>query len=121
MKATCQTRIAAYAEGIPRRRVTPVGNGVHVAFHVPARKRVKHVWTYWRAVSEQLKPALAARHRQGKSRDGPNPTQASAPAVARRECLPVDRFGVPGCESRAQPSRTVGARGAVRTASSGNG
>ena len=28
---------------IPRRRVCPVGNGVHVAFAVPARKRVRHV------------------------------------------------------------------------------
>ena len=97
-------RLLRCSEGIPRRRVAPVGNGVHVAFHVPARKRVKHVWTYWRAISEQLKPALAARHRQGKSRDDPHPVQASARATARREGLAADRFGVPGCESRAQPS-----------------
>ena len=97
-------RLLRCSEGIPRRRVAPVGNGVHVAFHVPARKRVKHVWTYWRAISEQLKPALAARHRQGKSRDGPHPTQASARSISRRQCLAADRFGVPGCESRAQPS-----------------
>ena len=35
------------SERIPRLRVCPVGNGVRVAFTVPARKRVKHVWTYW--------------------------------------------------------------------------
>ena len=31
------------SERVPRRWVCPVGNGVHVAFTVPARKRVKHV------------------------------------------------------------------------------
>ena len=44
------------SERIPRRWVAPVGNGAHVAFTVPARKRVKHVWTYWGAVSGQLRP-----------------------------------------------------------------
>ena len=43
-------RLLGCSERIPRRRVCPVGNGVHVAFSVPAfsvpaRKRVKHVWT----------------------------------------------------------------------------
>ena len=33
------------SERIPHRRVCPVGDGVQVAFTVPARKRVKHVWT----------------------------------------------------------------------------
>ena len=51
----------------------PVGNGVHVAFALPARKRVKHVWTYWGAISGQLRPALAAQHRLGKRRRRPNP------------------------------------------------
>ena len=40
-------RLLGCSERIPRRRVCPVGNGVHVAFALPARKRVKHVWTYW--------------------------------------------------------------------------
>ena len=44
------------SERIPRRRVAPVGNGVQVAFTVPARKRVKHVWTYWGAILGQLRP-----------------------------------------------------------------
>ena len=32
---------------------------------------VKHVWTYWGAISGQLRPALAARHRLGKSSPEP--------------------------------------------------
>ena len=28
-----------------------IGNGVQVAFTVPVRKRVKHVWTYWGAIT----------------------------------------------------------------------
>ena len=97
-------RLFRCSERIPRRWVCPVGNGVHVAFHVPARKRVKHVWTYWGAISGQLKPALAARHRLGKCRDGPNPIQAFVWAAARRDCLGGDLFGVPGCDSRAESS-----------------
>ena len=64
-------RLLGCSERIPRRRACPVGNGVQVAFTVPARKRVKHVWTYWGAVSGQLRPALAAQHRLGRRRRGP--------------------------------------------------
>ena len=74
-------RLLGCSERIPRRWVCPVGNGVQVAFTVPARKRVKHVWTYWGAILGQLRPALAAQHRLGKRRRGPNPVQA----VARRQ------------------------------------
>ena len=69
-------RLLGCSERIPRLRVCPVGNSVHVAFTVPARKRVKHVWTYWGAISGQLRPALAAHHRLGKRRRRPNPVQA---------------------------------------------
>ena len=55
-------RLLVCSERIPRRRICPVGNGVQVAFTVPARKRVKHVWTHWGAVLGQLRPALAAQH-----------------------------------------------------------
>ena len=48
-------RLLGCSERIPRLRVAPVGNGVHVAFTVPARKRVKHVWVYWAAISGQLR------------------------------------------------------------------
>ena len=65
-------RSLGYSERIPRRWVCPVGNGVQVAFTLPVRKSVKHVWTYWGAVSGQLRPALAARHRLGV----PNPVEA---------------------------------------------
>ena len=71
-------RLLGCSERIPRRRVCPVGNGVQVAFTVPARKRVKHVWTLWGAVSGQLRPALAAQHRLGKRRRRPNPVRAPA-------------------------------------------
>ena len=76
-------RLLGCSERVPRRRVCPVGNGVQVAFTVPARKRAKHVWTYWGAISRQLRPALAAQHRLGKRRRGPNPVQAGSGASAR--------------------------------------
>ena len=69
-------RLLGCSERIPRRRVAPVGNGVHVAFTVPARKRVKHVWAYWAAISRQLRPALAAQSRLERRRRRPNPAQA---------------------------------------------
>ncbi len=71
-------RLLGCSERIPRRRVCPVGNGVQVAFAVPARKRVKHVWIYWGAILGQLRPALAAQHRLGKRGRIPNPVQAAA-------------------------------------------
>ena len=76
-------RLLGCSERIPRRWVAPIGNGVRVAFTVPARKRVKHVWTYWGAISGQLRPALAAQHRLGKRRCGPNPVQAVARGETR--------------------------------------
>ena len=72
-------RLLGCSERIPRRWVCPVGNGVQVAFTVPARKRVKHVWTYWGAVLGQLRPALAAQHRLGR----PNPVRAVRRVEAR--------------------------------------
>ena len=71
------------SERIPRRWVCPIGNGVQVAFTVPARKRVKHVWTYWGVISGQLRPALAAQHRLGKRRRRLNPVRAVVRAEAR--------------------------------------
>ena len=76
-------RLLGCSERIPRRRVAPVGNGVRVAFTVPVRKRAKHVWTHWGAISGQLRPALAAQHRLGKRRRGPNQAQAVSRAVVR--------------------------------------
>ena len=97
-------RLLGCSERIPRLWVAPMGNGVHVAFTVPARKRVKHVWTYWGAISGQLRPALAAQHRLGKRRRGPNPVQAAARGKSPRSGLSGDQIGVPGRDSRAEPS-----------------
>ncbi len=85
-------RLLGGSERIPRRQVMPVGNGVHVTFFVPARKRVKHVWTYWGAVSGQLRPALAAQHRLERRRRKPNPVRA----VPGGDGPYPDPFGVPG-------------------------
>jgi len=71
-------RFLGCSEGIPRLGVAPLGNGVRVAFTVPARKRVKHVWTLWGCVLGQLRPVLAAQHRLGKRRRLPNPVRAPA-------------------------------------------
>ena len=76
-------RLLGCSERIPRRWVAPVGNGVQVAFTVPVRKRVKHVWTYWGAVLGQLRPALAAQHRLGRWRRKPNPVQAVPRELSR--------------------------------------
>ena len=76
-------RLLGCSERIPRRWVCPVGNGVYVAFTVPVRKRVKHVWTYWGAIAGQLRPALAAQHRLGRRKRRPNPVQAVASGKTR--------------------------------------
>ena len=88
-------RLLGFSERIPRRWVAPIGNGGQVAFTVPARKRVKHVWTHWGAVLGQLRPALAAQHRLGKRRREPNPARAVVRAEARAGGLSGDPFGVP--------------------------
>ena len=67
-------RLLGCREGVPRRRTVPLDTGGHVAFRVPVRKRVKHVWSYWAAVSRQLGPALAAQHRLARA----NPVRAPA-------------------------------------------
>ena len=89
-------RLLGCSERIPRRRVCPAGHGVQVAFTVPARKRVKHVWTYWGAVSGQLRPALATQHRLGRANVRSNPARAGDGACASSVGLGLDPFGVPG-------------------------
>ena len=71
------------SERIPRRWVCSVGNGVQVAFTIPERKMVKHVWTYWGAVSGHLRLALAAQHRLGRRRRRPNPVGADVGGKTR--------------------------------------
>ena len=88
-------RLLGCSERIPRRRVAPVGNGVQVAFTVPARKRVKHVWTYWGAILGQLRPALAAQYRLGKRRRGTQSGSGFLAGGGSRGGLSRDPFGVP--------------------------
>ena len=76
-------RLLGCSERIPSRWVCPVGSGVYVAFTVPVRKRVKHVWTYWGAIAGQLGLALAAQHRLGRRKRRPNPVQAVASGKTR--------------------------------------
>ena len=85
-------RIPGGSERIPRRWVCPDGRGGHVAFVVPVRKRAKHVWTHWGAISGQLGPALAARHRPGRRKRVPDPAGAGPSGSGPG----VDPFGDPG-------------------------
>ena len=77
---TLARRLLGCREGIPRQRTAPLDNGGHVTFSVPVRRRVKHVWSYWGAVSRQLRPALAAQHRLVRT----NPVRAPARAGPAR-------------------------------------
>ena len=94
------------SEGIPDRRVCPDGLGGHVAFRVPARKRVKHIWTLWGAVSGQLKRALAELHRRGGRMGEPPPVRAGPRFESGLGCEPV---GAPGRDSRGESPCAVGA------------
>ena len=87
-------RLLGCSERIPRRWVCPVGGGVQVAFTVPVRKRVKHVWTH--AILGQLRPALAAHHRLGKRRRGTLSGSGFLAGGGSRGGLSRDPFGVPG-------------------------
>ena len=89
-------RLLGCSERVPRRRECPDGRGLHAAFTVPVRKRVKHVWTYWGAIPGQLRPALAAHHRLGKRRRRPNPGSGCCAGRGPRGGLSGDQIGVPG-------------------------
>ena len=64
--------------------VTPVYNGGHVTFPLPARNRGKHVWSFWAEVHRKLKAAHAAHGRSGS----PEPLRHS-PALSSYCPLPV--------------------------------
>ena len=88
-------RLLGCSERIPRRRVCPVSNGGHVAFTVPARKRVKHVWTYWGAVSGQQTGACSA----APAGEAETRTQSGSGCSTGRNPwggLNGDPFGIPG-------------------------
>ncbi len=46
----------------------PDGRGAHVTLSPPDRKRERHVWASWRAISKKLRAALEVHFRAGKSR-----------------------------------------------------
>ena len=84
-------RLLGCSERIPRRRVAPVGNGVHVAFTVPVRKRVKHVWTYWGAVSGTVKTGACSAVPAGEAE-----TRTQSGSGCPCGGLSGDQIGVPG-------------------------
>jgi len=65
--------------------VTPVCNGGHITFPLPARNRGKHVWSFWAKVRRKLKAAHAAHARLGY----PKPLRLCySPAPGSRRALP---------------------------------
>ena len=89
-------RVPRFSERIPRRRVCPVGNGVHVTFAVPVRKRVKHVWTHWNSISRKLGPALAAQRRLGQGSSPPQSGPGCREDADPPGDLVMDPIGIPG-------------------------
>ena len=85
-------RSLGFSERIPRRWVCPIGNGVQVAFTVPVRKRVKHVWTYWGAVLGQLRTGACSAASAGETQSGSGCSAGGSP----RDGLSGDQLGVPG-------------------------
>lgn len=62
------------SEKPPKRAgVVPVRNGGHVTFCVPARNRMKHVWTAWGKIRATLKAAHVAHYRSGSPKGKPAP------------------------------------------------
>ena len=108
-------RLLGCSERIPRLRACPVGNGVRMSpSRVPARKRVKHVWTYWGAISRTTETGACSATPAGKAE---TQTQSGSGCRAWRTTrggLSGDQFGVPGCDSRAEQSCTVGTAARLR-------
>ena len=79
-------RLLGCSERIPRRRVCPDRQWRAYRLHrtrEDVEARVKHVWTYWGAITGQLRLALAAQHRLGRRKRRPNPVQAVASGKTR--------------------------------------
>jgi IS605 OrfB family transposase len=51
----------------------PDGKGGHVAFVLPVRNRIKHVWHFWGAVKKKIKTVLAAHFQAIKYRSSDPP------------------------------------------------
>ena len=70
--------IARRGLGLCEKATVPVGlvptaNGGHVTFELPARNRLKHVWTFWSKVRTNLKAAHVAHYLSGDSKKMPAP------------------------------------------------
>lgn len=70
--------IARRGLGLCEKATVPVGlvptaNGGHVTFELPARNRLKHVWTFWSKVRTNLKAAHVAHYLSGDSKRMPAP------------------------------------------------
>lgn len=70
--------IARRGLGLCEKAAVPVGlvptaNGGHVTFELPARNRLKHVWTFWSKVRTNLKAAHVAHYLSGDSKTMPAP------------------------------------------------
>lgn len=53
--------------------LVPAANGGHVTFELPARNRLKHVWSFWSKTRTNLKAAHAAHYRCGDYERPPPP------------------------------------------------
>lgn len=53
--------------------IVPTAHGGHVTFELPARNRLKHVWTFWSKVRTNLKAAHVAHYRCGDHQKPPPP------------------------------------------------
>ncbi len=97
-------RLLRYSERVPFRQECSVGDG-SITLCVPARTRIKHVWSHWSQVSRQFRLALAARHGRGQT----HPVRAGKRGETSDEGLGADRFCVSGRDSRTVVALTVGA------------
>jgi IS605 OrfB family transposase len=61
-------------------RIIPDGKGGHVAFILPARNRMKHVWHFWGQVKKKLTTVLAA-HFQAINKHRSSSSMYSAPVT----------------------------------------
>ena len=58
--------------------IVPDGKGGHVAFVLPARNRMKHVWHFWGQVKKKLTTVLAAHFRAIRNRSLSPPSSTHA-------------------------------------------
>lgn len=92
------------SEKPPKRgAVVPTRSGGHVTFCVPARNRMKHVWTQWAKIRTTLQAAHVAHGRSGEPKGKP------APLAPARQSLGANRpFTVQSREANRQQHCSAG-------------